>query len=48
MYLIGAPPRGGEVAGPALERTDLAHTAAADALVESEAIGKVLIDVSAG
>ncbi|MBX0301123.1 NADPH:quinone reductase [Cryobacterium sp. 1639] len=37
----------GEAAGLPLHRTDLAHTADAHALVESEVVGKVLIDVSA-
>lgn len=37
----------GEQAGLALHRFDLAHTADAHALVESGAVGKVLIDVTA-
>ncbi len=38
----------GEQAGLPLHRVDRAHTADAHALVESAAIGKVLIDVTAG
>ena len=38
----------GEAAGLPLHRFDLEHTADAHALVESAAVGKVLIDVSAG
>ncbi|TFC50355.1 MULTISPECIES: NADPH:quinone reductase [unclassified Cryobacterium] len=38
----------GEEAGLPLHRTDLAHTADAHALVESDVVGKVLIDVAAG
>ena len=38
----------GEEAGLALHRFDLAHTADAHLLVESGAVGKVLIDLSAG
>jgi NADPH2:quinone reductase len=48
MHLVGEHPRGGEEAGLALHRFDLARTADAHALVESGAVGKVLIDVSAG
>jgi len=38
----------GEQAGLPLHRFELAHTADAHALVESGAVGKVLVDVSAG
>ncbi|WP_174776526.1 hypothetical protein [Cryobacterium mannosilyticum] len=41
------PGRGEEV-GLALHRFDLAHTADAHVLVESGAVGKVLVDLSAG
>ena len=38
----------GEEVGLALHRFDLAHTADAHVLVESGAVGNVLIDLSAG